>query len=70
MNMAYRTARPDDMPLHGRIIREGKGKYAVIITFAKSRRHYEDEVVHAPNQKAVKAKLLRLYPTITFGKRR
>ena len=70
MNMAYFTKRPDDMPLRGRIIRERKGVYVCMITFVQSRRHYHDEIVYAKDQKAVKAHLARLYPTLTYGTKR
>ena len=61
------TKRADDMPLVGRVIREKKGQYVVMISFAQSKRHYHDELVFAPNAKAVMASMLRMYPTITFG---
>lgn len=68
--MANFRAKPDDMPLIGRIIREKKGIYVCVILFAKSRRHYADEYVYAKDQKQVKAHLQRLYPTLTFGTRK
>ena len=61
--------RPDDMPLAGRVMREKKGQYVVIISFAKSKRHYSDETVFAANIKAVKAHVAKMYPTIQWRKR-
>ena len=58
--------KPDDMPLVGRIMREKKGVYICIISFKQSRRHYGDEYIYAPNIKAVKLHLVRMYPTLTF----
>lgn len=58
--------RGDDMPLVGVILREGKGKYSVLISFAQSRRLYVDEVVIAKSAKHAKASIKRMYPTLTF----
>lgn len=58
--------RGDDMPLVGVILREGKGKYSVLISFAQSRRLYVDEIVVAKTAKHAKASIKRMYPTLTF----
>lgn len=58
--------RGDDMPLVGVILREGKGKYSVLISFAQSRRLYVDEIVVAKSAKHAKASIKRMYPTLTF----
>ena len=71
MLMSFRnlraTKRADDMPLVGRIMRDRKGVYTCIISYKLTKRHYHDELVFAVNVKAVRAHLLRMYPTITFG---
>ena len=60
--------RAEDMPLVGRVMRQRKGVYVCIINFKASRRHYGDEMVYAPNIKAVKEHLVRVYPSLTFPK--
>lgn len=61
--------RGDDMPMQGRILREGKGKYVVMINFTKTKRHYHDELVFAKDQKAVKAHIKLMYPTLTWRRK-
>jgi hypothetical protein len=40
--------RSQDLPMEARIMREAKRKYVVIITFAKSRCQYSDEMCTRP----------------------
>ena len=61
--------RANDMPLTARIVREKKGQYVVIVSFKQSARHLTDELVYANNIKQVQAHILRMYPTIKFGKK-
>lgn len=68
--LGFGRKRPDDLPLIGRIVRERKGVYVVTINFAKSRRHYGDEIVHASSVKQVKAHMAILYPTLKFGRKK
>ena len=65
---AYATKRPDDLPLVARILREKRGQYIAIISFAQSKRHYHDELVYADTIKEVKAHIRKLYPTLKFKK--
>lgn len=67
---AYAVKRAADMLLVARIVREAKGKYIVQINFAKSARHLTDETVFAANQKQVKARVLKMYPTLKWSKKR
>lgn len=73
MHMGFRipraTKRANDMPLHGRVMRERKGVYVCIISFTQTKRHYGDEIVYATSVKQVKAHLNKMYPTLAFGKR-
>ena len=66
MNMTLRTKRSQDLPLVGIIVREKKGRYSVVIAFAKSRRLYTEEIVFAQNIPAVKRHVRRLYPTLKW----
>ena len=65
---AYATKRSNDLPLTARILREKKGQYICVISFAKTKRHYHDELVYADTIKEVKAHIRKLYPTLKFKK--
>jgi hypothetical protein len=67
---ANRRKTPDDMPLTGLLVRERKGMYVCLITFATSRRLYVDEIVYAGTVKEAKAYIARRFPTIKWRKKR
>ena len=66
---ARATKRPDLLPMTAHILREKKHRYVVVIKFTKSKRVYEATTVHAPNQKAVKAQILREFPHMKWSKK-
>ena len=68
--MLMHFKRPIDLPMEAQILREGKGRYIVIINFKQSMRHYSDEYVFAKDQKAVKAHIQKLYPAMKWRKGR
>jgi hypothetical protein len=61
--------RAELLPMTALILREKKHHYVVVIKFTQSKRVYEATLVHAPNIKTVKARILREFPHIKWSKR-
>ena len=67
---AMRTKRPDALPMVGRLTCESKKRdeyglhrYVLTLKFAKSRRHYGDEIIHAATRKAALKLARRMFPS-------
>jgi hypothetical protein len=69
MRATMNARKPDVMPMTAYILREKKHRYIVVIKFIASKRIYETAIVHAPNQKAVKAQIMREFPHMKWGKK-
>jgi hypothetical protein len=61
MNMAYRTFKPDDLPMLARVRKRGKGLYQVELTFKQSHRLYGVEIVRAKDIRTARKVARTLY---------
>lgn len=65
MNNFRARLKPDDMPMTGRLTREGKHRYILDMRFKRSQRYYGWEIISAVNKRDARAQVKRLYPHVT-----